>query len=233
MTDRDRQMPLDLPARPSLSRDDLIITDANRAAATLVERWPDWQAPVAIIVGPPGSGKTHIATVWRALADAHTLADPQRPSAADLDAAQSGRPILADGLSPEGLDETGLFHLINAVRGAGGTMLATAASNPSGWPLVTADLRSRLRAAMTAELGLPDEALLQAVAVKLFADRQVSVDPSVVAYLLPRLERSLPALATIVDRLDRAALARKTSITRPMAAEILRAVERERDSLAL
>lgn len=226
-------MPLDLPASPSLSRDDLIVTDANRAAATLIERWPDWQAPVAVIVGPPGSGKTHVATVWRAIADAHALADPLAPTAADLDAAQSGRPILADGLSPEKLDETALFHLINAVRGAGVTMLATAATNPSAWPLRTADLRSRLRAAMVAELGQPDDALLQAVAVKLFADRQVSVDPAVVAYLLPRLERSLPALAAIVDRLDRAALARKTSITRPLAAEILRAIEDEQSRLAL
>lgn len=226
-------MPLDLPASPSLSRDDLIVTDANRAAATLIERWPDWSAPVAVIIGPPGSGKTHLATVWRALADAHALADPQRPSVDDLEAAQAGRPILADGVTPDGLDETALFHLINAVRGGGGTMLATAAGNPSGWPLATADLRSRLRAAMTAELGQPDDALLQGVAVKLFADRQVSVDPSVIAYLLPRLERSLPVLAAVVDRLDRAALARKTSITRPLAAETLRAIDTERDSLML
>lgn len=226
-------MLLDLAAKPSLSRDDLIVTDANRAAATLVDCWPDWTAATAVIVGPLGSGKTHIATVWGARTAAHVMLEPGRPSSVDLDAAQAGRAILADGLSPEGLDEAALFHLLNAVRGAGGTMLITAASNPSGWPLSTPDLVSRLRAAMVAELGLPDDDLMRAVAVKLFADRQVTVDPIVVTYLLARLERSLSALATIVERLDQAALTRKTSVTRPLAADVLRDFEADRDRLDL
>lgn len=227
MTTPDRQMLLDLGASASLSRDDLIVTGANRAAATLVDAWPDWAAPVAVIVGPHGSGKTHLAAVWRSLADAHVAADPQQPSAFDLEAAQSGQPVLLDGLAQTALDEAALFHLLNAVRSAGGTMMITAVSNPSNWPLATPDLRSRLRAATVAELGLPDDDLLRAVAVKLFADRQVSVDPAVTAYLLPRLERSLSAVAAVVERLDRTALARKTSITRPLAADVLRAIEED------
>ena len=229
----DPQMLLDLAAGPSLARDDLIVTGANRAAAALVDGWPDWTAPFAVIVGPAGSGKTHLAAVWRSIAGAHALTAPGRPSAADLEAARAGRPVLADGLAPRDLDEAALFHLLNAVRGAGGTMMMTAASSPAAWPLATPDLASRLRAATAVELGLPDEDLLRAVAVKLFADRQVSVDPAVIAYLLARLERSLSAVATVVDRLDRAALARKTSITRPLAADVLRGIADERRRLAL
>lgn len=218
----DRQMLLDLGRAPSLTREDLIVTDANRDAAALVDRWPEWASPFAVIAGGPGSGKTHLASVWRSVSGAHAMADPQRPSAVDLDAAQAGTPILCDGLTPDGLDEAAFFHLLNAVRGAGGSILITAETAPSGWSLATPDLMSRFRAATVASLGLPDDDLLRAVAVKLFADRQVSVDPAVVAYLLPRLERSLSALANIVVRLDAVALARKMSITRPLAAEVLR-----------
>ncbi|MCR9120924.1 MAG: DnaA/Hda family protein [Phyllobacteriaceae bacterium] len=218
----DRQMLLDLGRAPSLTREDLIVTDANRDAAALVDRWPGWASPFAVIAGGPGSGKTHLASVWQSVSGAHAMVDPQRPSAADLDAAQAGTPILCDGLTPEGLDEAAFFHLLNAVRGAGGSILITAETAPSGWSLATPDLMSRFRAATVASLGLPDDDLLRAVAVKLFADRQVAVDPSVVAYLLPRLERSLSALADIVVRLDEVALARKMSITRPLAAEVLR-----------
>lgn len=221
----DRQLPLDLDRPPSLTRDDLIVTDANRAAATLVDGWPQWPAPFAVIVGPAGSGKTHLAAVWQAVADAHVLADPLRPDGVDLDAAQDGRPILCDGLACEHLKEAAFFHLLNAVRSAGSTILITTSSSPAHWPLQTPDLLSRFRAATIAELGLPDDDLLRAVAVKLFADRQIAIEPQVVDYLLPRVERSLPALADLVDRLDKAALARKGPVTRPLAADVLRAAE--------
>lgn len=217
----DRQMLLDLARAPSLTREDLIVTGANRDAAALVDRWPAWASPFAVITGGPGSGKTHLASVWQSVSGAHMLADPQRPSPSDLGAAQAATPVLCDGLMPDGLDEAAFFHLLNAVRGAGGSILITAETAPSGWPLATPDLTSRFRAATVASLGLPDDDLLRAVAVKLFADRQVAVDPAVVAYLLPRLERSLSSLADIVVRLDELALARKMSITRPLAAEVL------------
>ncbi|CAJ1391675.1 unnamed protein product [Effrenium voratum] len=223
----DRQMLLDLGRAPSLTREDLIVTDANRDAAALVDRWPEWASPFAAVAGGPGSGKTHLASVWRSVSGAHAMADPRRPSAADLDAAQAGTPVLCDGLAPDGLDEAAFFHLLNAVRGSGGSILITAETAPSGWVLATPDLASRFRAATVASLGLPDDDLLRAVAVKLFADRQVAVDPAVVAYLLPRLERSLSALADIVVRLDEVALARKMSITRPLAAEVLREISQQ------
>lgn len=223
----DRQMLLDLGRAPSLTREDLIVTEANRDAAALVDRWPGWASPFAVITGGPGSGKTHLASVWRSKSQAHVLTDPPRPTAADLDAAQAGTPVLCDGLTQDGLDEAAFFHLLNAVREAGGSILITAETAPSGWTLATPDLKSRFRAATVASLALPDDDLLRAVAVKLFADRQVTVDPAVVAFLLPRLERSLSALAAIVVRLDEVALARKMSITRPLAAEVLREFSQE------
>lgn len=219
----DSQLPFDLDPKPSLTRDDLIVTDANRAAVALVDGWPHWPAPCVAIVGPAGSGKTHLATVWQAMTHAHRLRDRLRPDEADQRAAQAGHAILCDGLQCDGLDEAAFFHLLNAVRGAGGTMLITTTTNPAHWALQTPDLTSRFRAVTIAVLELPDDDLLRAVAAKLFADRQVTVDPSIIDYLLPRVERSLPALADLVDRLDATALARKSAITRPLAAEVLRA----------
>ncbi|WP_306118648.1 MULTISPECIES: hypothetical protein [unclassified Roseitalea] len=223
----DRQMLLDLGARPSLARDDLIATASNKAAIGLIDSWPNWPAPVAFVFGPAGSGKSHIAAVWTAMAGAHRLADPCAPSPRDIAIAQTGQPVLCDGLVPADLDETALFHLINAVRGAGGSMLAlaTAASAPAQWAVRTPDLASRLRAATQVELKLPDDMLLRAVAAKLFADRQIAIDPAVIEYIVARLERSLAAVIEAVDRLDRAALARKSRITRPLAAQVLGAAE--------
>ncbi len=217
----DRQLLLELGGRASLDDADLIVTPANAEIARLIDAWPEWSAPLAVIIGPPGSGKTHFATVWQSKSGARALADPRAPLPADLRAAEAGQPVLCDGLSPEALDETALFHLINAVRSGDGTMLLTTHSAPAQWSLRTPDLASRLRAATVAHLQMPDDALVRAVAIKLFADRQVTIDPAVIDYMVPRIERSLATLGRIVDRLDRAALARQSRITKPMVAAVL------------
>jgi len=216
-----KQLPLDLRHTPGLGRDDLIVGGANREAVDLIGRWPDWPSPVAVLCGPAGSGKTHIAAIWQA-----------ESGAAAFDAAQLAnedvlrgpdRPILIDGVGEAPIDEQGLFHLINAVRSARTSVLMTSRRQPSSWPVRLPDLASRLKAATTVEIAAPDDHLLAAVITKLFADRQVAVDPQVVSFLISRIERSLSAASSMVSRLDRAALERKSRITRALAAEIVAA----------
>lgn len=218
-----RQLPLDLMHGEGRSRDDLVVTPANEHAVALVESWPDWPAPVVLLAGPAGSGKTHLAEIWRAISGA--VAIPANAIAEEALASAEEGPILIDDADAADLDETGLFHLINAVKGAGGHLLLTSRRFPAGWGIALADLRSRLAAAAVVELYEPDDMLLSGVIVKLFADRQVTIEPHVVQFMVRRMERSLATARDVVERLDRAALERKCRITRTLAAEIVSAVE--------
>jgi chromosomal replication initiation ATPase DnaA len=87
------------------------------------------------------------------------------------------------------------------------------------------DLRSRLRALPVVTIARPDESLLRAVLVKHFIDRQLQVEPHTVSYLALRMEQSMEAAATLVDALDRAAMASHRRVTRALAAEVLGALE--------
>jgi chromosomal replication initiation ATPase DnaA len=216
-----RQLPLDFGHAPGLSRDDLVVSAANRAAVEMLERWPDWPSPVVILAGPAGSGKTHLASVWRDMAGALDVAG----YAAGEQRFGAGQGLLVDDADSPPLDETGLFHLINAVRENGGSLLMTARRFPAAWRVHLPDLVSRLKAATLVELGEPDDALLGGVLTKLFADRQVDVDPAVVQFLVRRMERSLATASIIVEKLDRAALERKVPISRGLAAEMLTAMD--------
>lgn len=218
-----RQLPLDLMHGEGRSRDDLVVTPANEHAVALVESWPDWPAPVVLLAGPAGSGKTHLAEIWRAISGA--VAIPANAIAEEALASAEEGPILIDDADAADLDETGLFHLINAVKGAGGHLLLTSRRFPAGWGIALADLRSRLAAAAVVELYEPDDMLLSGVIVKLFADRQVTIEPHVVQFMVRRMERSLATARNVVERLDRAALERKCRITRTLAAEIVSSVE--------
>ena len=105
-------------------------------------------------------------------------------------------------------------------------MLITARSAPGGWTVGLRDLASRLRAVPTVALAPPDDALLRAVLVKQFADRQVGVDEGLIGYLASRIERSFAAARAAVAALDREALRQKRPVSRALAAELFR----ERDA---
>lgn len=215
------QLPLELGHRTALGRDDFLVSDSNRDAVAWIDRWPDWPSSGLVLVGPSASGKSHLAQVWCARAKAiavelAALAEPGAPARL-----AEHRALLIDD-ADKGADERNLFHLYNIVLERGGFVLLTAQEPPARWGLQLADLRSRLSTLPVAAIRAPDDALLQAVLVKLFSDRQLRVDPDLVAYLAARLDRSLAVATQVVEQLDRAALASRRALTVPFARETLR-----------
>lgn len=223
-TEKPRQLPLDLGHSPGRSRDDLVVSAANEQAVALIDRWPDWPAPVVVLAGPPGSGKSHMAAVWVEASGAVAVPAGSIGTVA-VQRAEAGSPVLIEDVDAARLDENALFHLINAVRGAGTQLLLTSRRFPAAWGMSLPDLASRLKAAATVEIREPDDALLAGVVTKLFADRQVDVEPHVVQFLARRIERSLATAIRVVDRLDSMALERKGPITRTLAAEAVDAFD--------
>ena len=209
------QLPLPFVHEPKLGAEDFMPSASNAAALAAVAGWPDWADPVLLLIGPEGSGKSHLARIWASRVGARVLdrGDFER----DLrDLVQA--PAVLEDADRSNLPEAKLFHLLNLVREAGSWLLITARQAPDAWGLKTPDLVSRLRLASTAEMGLPDEALMRAVLVKLFADRQLSVEANLIDYLALHLERSLAALQRTVEDLDRAGLGKGRRISRALAA---------------
>ncbi len=226
--EKPRQLPLDLGHGTGYSRDDLVVSAANAEAVALVDRWPDWPAPVIVLAGPRGCGKSHLASIWRESTGAIQLPPGRIGEEA---AALGARSVLIDDVDADEIDEQGLFHLINAIRAEGSHLLLTARRFPAAWGVTLPDLASRLKAAATVEIHEPDDLLLAGVVTKLFADRQVEVEPHVVHYLVRRIERSLAAAMRVVQQLDRAALEQKSRITRSLAAEVVGALDDGQDTL--
>ena len=212
------QLPLAFTHDAASGRDDLRVADPLSAAVKIVDSWPHWPSPVVILAGAVGSGKSHLASIWRQRSGAIAI-HPKAGSGAAVVAASG--PVIFEDVDRLGFDDTELFHVINSVRENGTGLLMTSRLWPMSWPVALPDLRSRLKAATVVEIGEPDEELLSQVIVKLFADRQLYIDDKLVLYIVNRMERSLNAAQLIVDRLDRLALGRGTRITRILAAEVL------------
>ncbi|MGE0666581.1 MAG: chromosomal replication initiator DnaA [Sphingomonadales bacterium] len=211
------QLAFDLPVRPAMGREDFMVAPCNRDAVGWIDRWPEWPGPCLVLHGPAGSGKTHLARVWQQRSEA-AWEDGSALDARFRDG--SGGAVCLD-IDGRIADETALFHLFNRAGECGGWLLLTGRAPVRDWKIALPDLRSRLMAAPAAALAEPDDALLTALTVKLFADRQLVVTPDLLNYILARVDRSFAALGEAVDRLDRAALAEKRAITPRFAKRVL------------
>ncbi len=193
----------------------------NASALAMIERWPDWASRALVLVGPEGAGKSHLAAIWAQASGARFVA-ARALKRADVPAHLATGALVVEDLRPGAFDENAAFHLLNLMNEQAATVLVSAQSAPATWSITIPDLASRLRALPVARLEPPDDVLLRAVMVKLFADRQLAVDESLIAFLASRIERSFAAVREAVSRLDAEALRQQRPVTRALAAEIFR-----------
>jgi chromosomal replication initiation ATPase DnaA len=215
------QLALALDHAESLAREDFLAGPSNIAALELIERWPDWPGRTIVLRGPEGSGKSHLAAIWARQSGARTLS-PRALDGADVPMALATGALVLENLAEGRFDEPALFHLLNLAREERAYLLFTARTAPTTWRIAVPDLQSRLRALPVVALTSPDDALFRAVIVKLFADRQLAVDESLVSFLATRIERSFAAARAAVARLDREALRMQRPVTRALAVELFR-----------
>jgi chromosomal replication initiation ATPase DnaA len=216
------QFAFEFPHRPAFGADDFLVAPSNEAAVAFLDRWPGWPSSSLVLHGPPGCGKTHLAHVWQARSGAvlHQAATLTPDIVPDLAAHAA---IIID--NAERAAERPLLHLVNLVAERGLHLLLTGPAPPVRWITELPDLRSRLLAMPEVAMLAPDDALIGAVLLKLFADRQLGVGEDVIVFLLRHMERSFAAARRLVAALDRAALIAHRRITVPLAREVLTAEE--------
>jgi chromosomal replication initiation ATPase DnaA len=212
------QLAFDWPTGVALGPDDFFVSEANAQAFAMLGTPETWPERKLALIGPTGSGKSHLARVFQSQNDAVLF----KATTIGADFRTDAKTVIIEDI--EGLPsiaEEAAFHLHNNLRNARGTLLLTSHVPPSRWPIALPDLASRMQATTVVQITNPDDALLSALMMKLFADRQINPQPQLVQYLTTRIERSYAAAAEIVSRLDTAALAQGRKINKALAAELL------------
>ena len=222
------QLPFDFEHRPSLSGDDFLVAPSNVEAVAWIDKWPDWPAPVLILYGPTGCGKTHLSNVFIGLTEAVQLT-PSIASNVSLvnpsDSQQNFVLEIGNMNTFYNFNEEDLFHLYNDLSLYGGHMLITAETHPVNWKIGLADLSSRIKATQAVSIGMPDDNLIKAVLVKLFSDQQVRVEVDVIDYVTRRIERSFDSARKFVMLADKLALSKNKGINLVLAREVLDELE--------
>lgn len=216
------QLALEMPFDASRAVEDFIVGHPNEAPFAFLEAWPDWPSHGAVLVGPAGCGKSHLASAWAA-----------RTGGIVIPAASLGqRDLLAGGgqappawviedADRSALDETALFHVLNHCKEHRSSILVTGRSAPGAWAITLPDLRSRLGALPLLPIAEPDDELLASVLLKLLDDRQLNASPAAVTYLVSHMERSMAFAQTLVGAIDALSWEKQKPLTRPIAREAL------------
>lgn len=220
-----RQLVFDLALPPALGRDDLLPAPANAEALAMLDPAATWPMGRLLLIGPEGAGKSHLAAIWAHEAGAAIHpASSLRADHVDALVPETGALVIEDADCTAGIieAETALFHLANLCTARSARLLLTARVPVRDWGLGLPDLQSRMEAVTALRLGRPDEALLEAVLVKLFADRQLMPAPGVLSALVRRMDRDLGLARRLAAAIDADALARGRAVTRPLALAVLK-----------
>lgn len=222
-----RQLALDLGQRPAMGREDFFVSGSNAAAVEMVDSWPDWPHRALAIVGPAGTGKSHLVEVWRARAGGSVIAADKLDEAM-VAAAEAGGALAIEDVDRGIAGERILFHLFNLARETRLSLLLTMRVAPGEIEIALPDLRSRMRATAFVAIEPPDEPLLKALLVKLFSDRQLRVTPKLIDYIALHMERSAEGAARVVAEIDRIALETRRNVGHGVAREALQRLATQR-----
>ena len=176
-----------------------------------------------VIVGPKGSGKTHLANVFINATGAKNIGKDylEKNSAHSICDGEKALVVEnAENIVGHGLDEQ-LLHLYNTARERDIRILMTATSAPARWKINLKDLSSRLNTAPIAEINPPDDSLIAALLLKQFTDRQINISQDVINYLISRMDRSFSAVRDVVEKTDSLSLSEKRKITIPLVRRVL------------
>ncbi len=221
-TEKSTQMAFDLPVRTALGRETFSVSESNAQAVAMIDAWKTWPKGKLALVGPAGSGKTHLASVWSELSGAQIIPATE---ITDLPLPeQPGSCLVVEDVPKIAGDtdaEEALFHLHNAAASSQGFLLMTGENAPARWALTLPDLASRMQATTVAALSPPDDALLTHVLVKLFQDRQIVPPAQMIEYLVLHMERSFVEAGRVVAEIDKRALEGNRKIGRKLAVEVL------------
>lgn len=214
-----RQLPMRFPLRERFTFERFAVGANSEALAHL-------RAPVdgfrcTWLWGPPGVGKSHLLQAMchacgGAYVPARELGDVEGYDAFDRVLIDDADAWLGD--RPR---EEGLFRLYNAMVRRGHALALTATQSPAAAHFALHDLASRLRGAACFELTPLSDKDAVPVLKRAARDRGFDLSDEVVGFLMRRVDRSLPELLALLEKIDRASLSASRRVTVQFVKEAL------------
>ena len=233
MTEISEQLIFNLNRKGNTGLENFYISKSNDLAVSTVKNWRNWPTRKLILMGPTGSGKSHLANFWVEQVGAQMISISDMCTL-DVVELSENKALLIDNidevensnLEDKILIEEKLFHLINSMAHTSCYLMITSSTIVSTWGFKLPDLMSRLKTMAVVELLPPDDELLVAVLLKQFDDKQIKVSPEFVLFVSKRINRSFSSIREFVTLIDELTLKQKRDVTIPIASRILDSLDK-------
>ncbi len=213
-----RQLALPLEFRSIKDYNNFILNKANEIALHIIDEFNDlnnfikkYNFPILILYGPTGSGKTHLAHIYKQITNARFI---NKITNENLKETKLGKSFIIDNFDKiENLNENFFLQFFNEISFNLGSLLIITSKPPKELKFILPDLESRIKSCICVKIDLPDDDFLYSMLIKELDDKKLFLNDKLCFFVIKRIRRSYKSISIFAKKLDMISLEEKKAIT--------------------
>ena len=216
------QLILKFPTNKVYLKEDFYVSPSNQKAYEFISSWPKWIKRIANIFGPPGSGKTHLASILKSKTSALEIQSDALNDKIFFEF-KINEALIIENLN-EKVSENLLFSLWNVALQDNKYLLITSTKPISTYKFKLLDLKSRANSSVIIGINLPSDDLISVILAKNFSDKQIKVEKKHIDYIIKRIDRSYEKISQFISILDKYSLKKNSPFSLKLIKEVLKMI---------
>ena len=216
------QLILKFPTHHAYKKEDFYVSSGNQEAYDFINSWPKWIKRIVNIFGPPGSGKSHLASILENKTPCLQINSNELNEETFLQF-KTKEALIIENLDDK-ISEELLFSLWNVALQDNKYLLITSRKKISSYKFKLRDLISRANSSLIIGINLPSDDLISAILAKNFSDKQIKIDKKHIDYIIKRIDRSYEKISQFILTLDKYSLKKGSPFGLKMIKEVLKMI---------
>jgi len=216
------QLILKFPSHQAYKKEDFYVSSSNQEAYDFINSWPKWIKRTVNIFGPPGSGKSHLASILKSKISSLQI-EANNLNDETFFKFKTKEVLIIENLNAS-VSENLLFSLWNVALQDNKYLLITSTKPISSFKFKLRDLISRVTSSLIIGINLPSDDLISVILAKNFSDKQIKVEKKHIDYIIKRIDRSYEKISQFILTLDKYSLKKGSPFGLKLIKEVLKMI---------
>ena len=216
------QLILKFPSHQAYKKEDFYVSPSNQEAYDFINSWPKWIKRTVNIFGPPGSGKSHLASILKSKISSLQI-EANNLNDETFFKFKTKEVLIIENLNAS-VSENLLFSLWNVALQDNKYLLITSTKPISSFKFKLRDLISRVTSSLIIGINLPSDDLISVILAKNFSDKQIKVEKKHIDYIIKRIDRSYEKISQFILTLDKYSLKKGSPFGLKLIKEVLKMI---------
>ena len=214
------QLVFKFPFKTRYFEQDFFVSSNNFSAYKLIESWPNWPGKWVNIIGPTGSGKTHLSKILEKKIKKLKVVDETNVNEKIISELRHFDCLIIDNFKNK-IEDKLLYSILNQSKQLENFIVINSKLQLNKFEIKLKDLKSRFNSFIFIGIDLPTDDLLQVIISKSFSDKQINLNPKVSEYIVKNVDRSYEKMFKFLSDLDELSLSSGKSININLIKKVL------------